>query len=60
MLILLRGIGETITVGHDIRITVLSIKGTQVRLGIEAPPDVRILREEIFEQLPAKTQVLER
>ena len=59
MLILLRGIGETITVGHDIRITVLSIKGTQVRLGIEAPPDVRILREEIFEQLPAKTQVLE-
>jgi len=60
MLILLRGIGETITVGHNIRITVLSIKGAQVRLGIEAPPDVRVLREEVCEQLPPKTQAPER
>ncbi len=45
MLILTRGIGETITIGHNIRIKILAIKGIQVRLGIEAPGSVKILRE---------------
>jgi len=52
MLILTRGVGETVTIGHNIRITVLSIKGSQVRLGIEAPEDVQVLREEIVEPSP--------
>ncbi len=58
MLILVRGVGETITIGHNIRITVLSIKGAQVRLGIDAPSDVRVLREEIYERHASKNQVL--
>ncbi len=50
MLILSRGVGETVTIGHDIRITVLEIKGTRVRLGIEAPDNIRIVREELCAQ----------
>jgi len=49
MLILTRGAGETITIGHNMRITILSVKGSQIRIGIEAPNDVRILREEIVD-----------
>jgi len=47
MLILTRMTGETVTIGHDVRIRVLAVKGAQVRLGIEAPDGVRIMREEI-------------
>jgi len=54
MLILTRAVGETITIGHNIRVTILSIKGTQVRIGIEAPGDVRVLREEIADKRPKK------
>jgi len=54
MLILTRAVGETITIGHNIRVTILSIKGTQVRIGIEAPDDVRVLREEIVDKSSKK------
>jgi len=54
MLILSRGVGETITIGHTIRVKVLAIKGTQVRLGIEAPKDMRVLRDEIAESSSEK------
>jgi len=54
MLILTRAVGETVTIGHDIRVTILSIKGTQIRIGIEAPADVRVLREEIVDTGPKK------
>jgi len=47
MLILTRAVGETVTIGHNIRVTILSLKGTQVRIGIEAPDDILVLREEI-------------
>lgn len=50
MLILTRRIGETITIGSDIKITVLGIKGNNVRIGISAPKDVSIMREEIIEK----------
>ncbi len=49
MLILTRRIGETIVVGDDVLVTVLSIKGNQVRIGIQAPPSVSVDREEIHE-----------
>lgn len=48
MLILTRGIGEMITIGHNIRVCVLAIKGTQVRLGMEVPRDLPVVREEII------------
>jgi len=50
MLILTRKVDEVITIDENIRIKVLSIKGGQVRLGIEAPRDVTVNREEILEQ----------
>ena len=59
MLILTRGVGETITIGHNIRVTILSLKGTQVRLGIEAPKDMQVLREEIIDTSPEKPETEE-
>ena len=55
MLILTRRPGETIKIGDDIEVTVLHIKGNQVRIGLKAPRDVRIVREEIA-HLPYKTK----
>ena len=49
MLILTRKLGESIAIGKDIKITLLEIKGKQIRIGIEAPPNVTVHREEIFQ-----------
>jgi len=49
MLILTRKIDEAIRLGEDIRIVLVQIKGGQVRLGIECPPHIRVLREELYE-----------
>jgi len=51
MLILTRRTGETVMVGDDITITVLGVKGNQVRVGIKAPRDVPVHREEIYERI---------
>lgn len=53
MLILTRRVGETLIIRDDIKVKVLGVKGTQVRLGIDAPDDVEIHREEIFERISA-------
>lgn len=51
MLILTRRIGETVMVGDDVSITVLGVKGNQVRLGINAPKSIAVHREEIYERI---------
>lgn len=51
MLILTRKIGETIMIGESVKITVLNVKGNQVRIGIDAPKDVSIHREEIYQKI---------
>lgn len=51
VLILTRRIGESVNIGNDITVTVLGVKGIQVRLGIQAPNDVPVHREEIFERI---------
>jgi carbon storage regulator len=53
ILILTRRIGESLKVGPDITITVMGLKGTQVRIGIAAPKDVTVLREEIHDRTKA-------
>jgi carbon storage regulator len=54
MLILTRRVGETVMVGSEVTVTVLGVKGNQVRLGINAPKDVAVHREEIFERIKAE------
>jgi len=51
MLILTRKIGETITIGDDVTVTVLGVKGNQVRLGVGAPRTVAVHREEIYQRI---------
>ncbi|HMK85873.1 MAG TPA: carbon storage regulator CsrA [Steroidobacteraceae bacterium] len=51
MLILTRRVGETVMIGHDVTVTVLGVKGNQVRIGVNAPKDVAVHREEIYERI---------
>lgn len=51
MLILTRRIGETLMVGDEVTITVLGVKGNQVRIGVNAPKDVAVHREEIYQRI---------
>ncbi len=57
MLILTRKSNEAINIGDDITITILDIRGNQVRIGIEAPADIRVHRKEIYEKIKAENLV---
>ena len=56
MLILTRRVGETVMIGDDVTITVLGVKGNQVRVGINAPKSVAVHREEIYERIKREQQ----
>ena len=51
MLILTRRVGESLMIGDDVNVTVLGIRGNQVRIGVNAPKDVSVHREEIYERI---------
>jgi carbon storage regulator len=51
MLILTRRVGETIMIGEEVAVTVLAVTGSQVRIGVNAPKEVAVHREEIFERI---------
>ncbi len=56
MLILTRRVGETLKIGDNVNVTVLGVKGNQVRIGVDAPRDVSVHREEIYNRIQQENQ----
>lgn len=57
MLILTRRISETLMIGDDVTVTVLGVKGGQVRIGVNAPRDIAVHREEIYERIKQEKSI---
>ncbi|WP_411358994.1 carbon storage regulator CsrA [Pseudidiomarina salilacus] len=56
MLILSRRVGETLMIGDDVKITILKVSGNQIRIGVEAPKDVSVHREEVYQRVLQEKQ----
>ncbi len=57
MLILTRKLGESITIGDDVRVTIIEVKGKQVKLGVEAPQQTTVHREEIYQRIQEENRM---
>ena len=51
MLILARNIGEALIIGDDVKVTILGVKGNQIKIGVDAPKNVTVHREEVYERV---------
>jgi carbon storage regulator len=56
MLIVTRRVGESVMIGDDVTVTILGVKGNQIRVGIDAPKEVAVHREEIYERIRAESK----